>query len=172
MPRLSGLRFPCRCISFIIIGALGMTMNMIVLFSLILALGMLVDNAIVVVENIYRYLEEGYDNFTAAKKGTGEVAIPIISGTLTTLGAFFPLLFWPGITGEFMGYLPQTLIITLSSSLFVALVINPVLCALFMNLDNVDDTGKPKMTRKGKITMAGIFAFFALAALVSDALTW
>ncbi|MDZ7683533.1 MAG: efflux RND transporter permease subunit [Fodinibius sp.] len=73
-------------LSFIIISGLGMTMNMIVLFSLILALGMLVDNAIVVVENIYRYLEEGYDNFTAAKKGTGEVAIPIISGTLTTLG--------------------------------------------------------------------------------------
>ncbi|HLR31858.1 MAG TPA: efflux RND transporter permease subunit, partial [Fodinibius sp.] len=96
-------------LSFIIIDALGITMNMIVLFSLILALGMLVDNAIVVVENIYRYLEEGYDNFEAAKKGTGEVAIPIISGTLTTLGAFFPLLFWPGIVGEFMGFLPQTL---------------------------------------------------------------
>ena len=158
--------------SFIIISMLGMTMNMIVLFSLILALGMLVDNAIVVVENIYRYLEEGYDNFNAAKKGTGEVAVPIISGTLTTLAAFFPLLFWPGITGEFMSYLPMTLIVTLSSSLFVALVINPVICALFMTLENVDDTGKPKMTRKGKITMAGIFAFFALAALLSDALTW
>ncbi len=158
--------------SFIIISMLGMTMNMIVLFSLILALGMLVDNAIVVVENIYRYLEEGYDNFNAAKKGTGEVAVPIISGTLTTLAAFFPLLFWPGITGEFMSFLPLTLIVTLSSSLFVALVINPVICALFMTLENVDNSGKPKMTRKGKITMTGIFTFFALGALLSDLLTW
>lgn len=158
--------------SFIILSMLGMTMNMIVLFSLILALGMLVDNAIVVVENIYRYLEEGYDNFNAAKKGTGEVAVPIISGTLTTLAAFFPLLFWPGVTGEFMSYLPLTLIVTLSSSLFVALVINPVICALFMNLENVDDTGKPKMTQRGKITMAGIFAFFAVIALLSNVLTW
>lgn len=158
--------------SFIIISMLGMTMNMIVLFSLILALGMLVDNAIVVVENIYRYLEEGYDNFEAAKKGTGEVAVPIISGTLTTLAAFFPLLFWPGITGEFMSFLPMTLIITLSSSLFVALVINPVICALFMTLENVDSTGKPKMTRRGKFTMAGIFTFLAVGALISDLLTW
>ncbi len=158
--------------SFIIISMLGMTMNMIVLFSLILALGMLVDNAIVVVENIYRYLEEGYDNFEAAKKGTGEVAVPIISGTFTTLAAFFPLLFWPGITGEFMSYLPLTLIVTLSSSLFVALVINPVICALFMTLENVDDTGKPKMTRKGKMTMAGIFGFFAVLAMLSNFLTW
>lgn len=158
--------------SFIIIGMVGMTMNMIVLFSLILALGMLVDNAIVVVENIYRYLEEGYDNFEAAKKGTGEVAVPIISGTLTTLAAFFPLVFWQGIVGEFMGYLPKTLIITLSSSLFVALVINPVLCALFMRVENVDDAGKPKMTRRGKMTLAGIFGFFAVLALLSNFLTW
>lgn len=158
--------------SFIIISMLGMTMNMIVLFSLILALGMLVDNAIVVVENIYRYLEEGYNNFEAAKKGTGEVAVPIISGTLTTLAAFFPLLFWPGITGEFMSYLPLTLIVTLSSSLFIALVINPVICALFMTLENVDDTGKPKMTRKGKMTMAGIFGFIAVLAMLSNFLTW
>ncbi|GAA5521860.1 efflux RND transporter permease subunit [Aliifodinibius salicampi] len=159
-------------LSFIVISAVGMTMNMIVLFSLILALGMLVDNAIVVVENIYRYLEEGYDNFTAAKKGTGEVAIPIISGTLTTLAAFFPLLFWPGITGEFMSFLPQTLIITLSSSLFVALIINPVLCALFMNLDQEDKSDRPKMTSKGKRFMAGAAALLLLVGLLSNFLTW
>lgn len=159
-------------VSFIIMSMIGMTMNMIVLFSLILALGMLVDNAIVVVENIYRYLEEGYDNFQAAKKGTGEVAIPIITGTLTTLAAFFPLLFWPGIVGEFMSFLPLTLIITLSSSLFVALVINPVICALFMRLENVDDAGKPKMTRKGKIAIGSVTAFLLIVALFFDVLTW
>src|SRR5699024_11338427 len=128
------------CVSFMYIKSFCITMNMIVLFSLILVLGMLVDNAIVVVEYIYRYLEEGYSNIEAAKKGTGEVALPIISGTATTLGAFFPLLFWPGIVGEFMGYLPKTLIITLSSSLFVALVINPVLCALFMGYQQGDES--------------------------------
>src|SRR5699024_8706203 len=159
-------------LSFIIIGALGITMNMIVLFSLILALGMLVDNAIVVVENIYRYLEEGYDNFEAAKKGTGEVAIPIVSGTLTTLGAFFPLLFWPGIVGEFMGFLPQTLIITLSSSLFVALVINPVLCGLFMSYEQADGSGRPKMTANGKRFMAGAAALLLIVGLLSSVLTW
>ncbi|MBN2731989.1 MAG: efflux RND transporter permease subunit [Balneolaceae bacterium] len=159
-------------LSFIVMSMIGMTMNMIVLFSLILALGMLVDNAIVVVENIYRYLEEGYDNFQAAKKGTGEVAIPIISGTLTTLAAFLPLMFWPGIVGEFMSFLPLTLIITLSSSLFVALVINPVICALFMRLENVDDNDRPKMTRKGKIALASIAGFFLLIALFVNVLTW
>jgi multidrug efflux pump len=122
-------------LSFIVLRALGATMNMIVLFSLILALGMLVDNAIVVVENIYRYLEEGWDRRTAAKKATGEVALPIIAATATTLAAFAPLLFWPGEVGEFMGYLPQTLIVTLTSSLFVALVIVPTLCAMWMKLD-------------------------------------
>lgn len=159
-------------LSFIILSALGITMNMVVLYSLILALGMLVDNSIVVVENIYRYLEEGFDNFESAKKGTGEVATPIISGTATTLAAFFPLLFWPGIVGEFMSYLPITLIITLSSSLFVALVINPVLCALFMRLEQTPVADKPKMTKKGKITLAIVGGLFLLIALLADFLTW
>jgi multidrug efflux pump len=96
-------------LSFIVLKGLGLSMNMVVLFSLILALGMLVDNAIVVVENIYRYLEEGWDRVTAAKKATGEVALPIIAATATTLAAFAPLLFWPGEVGEFMGYMPKTL---------------------------------------------------------------
>ena len=125
-------------LSFIVLQAVGTTMNMIVLFSLILALGMLVDNAIVVVENIYRYLEEGWDRKAAAKKATGEVALPIIAATATTLAAFAPLLFWPGEVGEFMGYLPQTLIVTLTSSLFVALVIVPTLCAMFMELNSTE----------------------------------
>jgi multidrug efflux pump len=118
-------------LSFVVL-ALGITMNMVVLFSLILALGMLVDNAIVIVENIYRYVEEGWSPPMAARKATGEVALPVIAATATTLAAFAPLLFWPDVAGEFMKYLPLTLIITLSSSLFVALVIVPTLCAIFL----------------------------------------
>ncbi len=157
-------------LSFIILSALGITMNMIVLFSLILALGMLVDNAIVVVENIYRYLEEGYDNFESAKKGTGEVAGPIIAGTATTLAAFFPMIFWPGTVGEFMGYLPKTLIITLSSSLFVGLIINPVICALFMTIDG--DTNKAQLTKRGKQILYGMLALVLLVLVVSSFVTW
>ena len=157
-------------LSFIILGAVGITMNMIVLFSLILALGMLVDNAIVVVENIYRYLEEGYDNFEAAKKGTGEVAIPIIAGTTTTIAAFAPMIFWPGVVGQFMGYLPKTLIITLASSLFVGLVINPVICALFMTIDGQDD--KPKLTKKGKQIIYTGFGLLLVAFIATNPVSW
>ena len=157
-------------LSFIILSAFGITMNMIVLFSLILALGMLVDNAIVVVENIFRYLEEGYDNFESAKKGTGEVAGPIIAGTSTTLAAFFPMIFWPGIVGEFMGYLPKTLIITLSSSLFVGLIINPVICALFMTIDG--DTNKAQLTKRGKKILYGILALVLFILVTSSFVTW
>jgi multidrug efflux pump len=117
-------------ISFFVIQAMGMTLNMIVLFSLIMALGMLVDNAIVIVENIYRHIQLGYDRVEAAKLGTGEVAWPVITSTATTLAAFSPLLFWPDIMGEFMKFLPMTLIITLCSSLFVALVISPAVCSV------------------------------------------
>ncbi|PCJ81886.1 MAG: copper transporter [Bacteroidetes bacterium] len=120
--------------SFMILGALGITFNTMVLFALVLALGMLVDNGIVVVENVYRYMSEGFSPFDAAKYGVGEVAWPIIASTGTTLAAFAPLAFWPGIMGEFMKYLPITLIIVLGSSLFVALVINPVLTAVFMKV--------------------------------------
>lgn len=123
-------------ISFVIIQLLGYTLNMIVLFSLILALGMIVDNAIVVVENIYRHREEGYGPFEAAKKGASEVSGAITASTVTTLCAFAPMIFWPGIMGEFMKFLPITLIITLSCSLFVAIVINPVLCEVFMKASN------------------------------------
>jgi len=119
-------------LSFTILQMLGITLNMVVLFSLTLALGMLVDNAIVIIENIYRFMEQGADRVQAAMKATSEVAMPVIGSTLTTLAAFSPMLFWPGLMGEFMGYLPLTLIVTLSSSLFVALVINPAFASLFM----------------------------------------
>ncbi len=119
-------------ITFIVLQALGITLNMIVFFGLIMALGMLVDNAIVVVENIYRHVESGVPPVKAALKGVSEVAIPVITSTLTTLAAFTPLLFMPGIMGDFMSYMPKTLIITLTASLFVGLIINPVLCSTIM----------------------------------------
>lgn len=120
--------------SFIVLYALGITLNMVVLFSLTLALGMLVDNAIVIVENVYRYMEQGVPRIQAAMQATSEVAYPVIGSTLTTLAVFFPMIFWPGIMGEFMKYLPITLVVTLTSSLFVALVINPALTAIFMRV--------------------------------------
>ena len=122
-------------ISFIVLDILGYTLNMIVLFSLILALGMLVDNAIVIVENIYRHREEGTPLVRAAREGVGEVAVPVCTSTLTTLCAFTPMLFWPGIIGDFMSYLPATLIITLSASLFVGLIINPTVCSVLLTVN-------------------------------------
>ena len=122
-------------ISFIVLGMIGYTINIMVLFSPIMALGMLVDNGIVVVENVYRLRERGISPGEATKRGVGEVALPVIASTATTLAAFLPLAFWPGLVGAFMKYLPITLIVTLSSSLFVALVINPVLILVFMQLD-------------------------------------
>ncbi len=130
--------------SFMILGMFGITINMMVLFSLIMALGMLVDNGIVVVENVYRLREEGFSAYEATRRGVGEVALPIIASTATTLAAFLPLAFWPGIMGEFMKFLPITLMVTLGSSLFVALVVNPVLITAFMKID----TGENKNTRK------------------------
>ena len=119
-------------VSFLVLSALDVTMNMVVLFSLILALGMLVDNAIVIVENIYRHSRYEKTLLDAALSGTKEVGWPVITSTLTTVSVFIPLMFWPGIMGEFMGYMPLTLIVTLSSSLFVALILNPVIASAFM----------------------------------------
>jgi multidrug efflux pump subunit AcrB len=120
--------------SFIILRATGVTLNMVVLFSLILALGMLVDNAIVIVENIFRHRLMGKNKTEAARIGSNQVSGAVTASTLTTLCAFGPLLLWPGIMGEWMKYLPITLIVTLSSSLVVALVFNPVLCSRFMEV--------------------------------------
>ena len=123
-------------LTFIVLQWMGMTINMMVLFGLIMALGMLVDNGVVVVENIYRLRSEGYSTLDAAKLGVGEVAVPIISSTATTVAAFIPLMLWPGIMGQFMRYLPITLAVSLSASLFVALVINPVFIVRYMKLDS------------------------------------
>ena len=148
-------------LSFILLNSAGVSLNIMVLFSLVLALGMLVDNGIVVVENVYRLMDEGLDSFEATKKGIGEVAWPIIASTATTLAAFVPLALWPGIIGEFMQYLPITLMIVLGSSLFVALVITPVLLAVLMKIEN----NAPK-TRK-IVKSFGAFVVVGLLLLVS-----
>jgi multidrug efflux pump subunit AcrB/outer membrane protein TolC len=122
------------CITFAILSGLGYTLNFVVLFSLILALGMLVDNAIVIVENIYRHASEGKDLKTAAIEGTYEVGWAVFSSTMTTVGAFFPMIFWPGTMGKFMGFLPRVVMITLLASMFVALFINPVLAVLLLKI--------------------------------------
>ncbi|MBI4666127.1 MAG: efflux RND transporter permease subunit [Nitrospinae bacterium] len=121
-------------IMFGVLSAAGITLNMVVLFSIILALGRLVDDAIVVVENIFRHAEEGADAKTAALEGTREVIVPVITSTMTTICGFLPIIFWPGIMGEFMVYIPYTVIIALLASLFVALVINPTMCATMLSV--------------------------------------
>ena len=142
----------------------GVTMNIVVLFSLILALGLLVDNAIVVVENIYRYMQNGYSGMDAAKFGAGEVAMPIIASTATTLAAFLPLAFWPGIIGEFMKYMPITLIIVLTSSLFVALVINTVFTSRFMKVDERAESAEDRRRRTQNVLIgAAIMLFLTIA---------
>lgn len=130
---LVGLAIPMSLLlSFVWLSLYGLTLNMIVLFSLVMAVGMLVDNAIVIVENIYRHRSEGLSQLESATRGASEVAWPVTTSTLTTVAAFAPLLFWPDIMGQFMSFLPKTLMITILSSLFVALVINPVICTVFV----------------------------------------
>ena len=158
-----GLAIPMSMfLSFIVLNALGFKVNLIVLFSLILALGLLVDNAIVVVENIYRYVDKGFSPFEAAKRAVGEIAFPIISSTATTLAAFLPLAFWGGVTGEFMKNLPITLIIVLTSSLFVALIIVPVFSATFIKMgpdrkNNLPNVKKGIIIALSLIGLGGLF---------------
>ena len=121
--------------SFMILSFLGYTMNTMVLFGLVMGLGMLVDNGIVVVENVYRLMEKkGYSRIQAAKAGIGEIAFPIIVSTATTIGAFVPLGAWPGLMGEFMIYFPITLSVVLGSSLVVAIFFNSMLVSQFMEI--------------------------------------
>ncbi|WP_194975336.1 efflux RND transporter permease subunit [Aquiflexum lacus] len=155
-------------ISFLILNSLGITLNLMVLFALILALGMLVDNGIVVVENIYRLMQEGKSPIRAAKEGVGEVAWPIITSTATTLAAFLPLAFWDDLIGEFMKYLPITLIIVLSSSLFVALVVNPVLTSLYMKVQDFDE----KKSKKKPLVIALILLVMSIISYLVGSLTF
>ena len=143
-----GLAVPLSSfIAFATLPGLGYSMNLIVLFSFILAMGIVVDNAIVVIENTYRlFTEEKLPIVTAAKKAAGEVIGPVFAGTLTTICPFLPLLFWSGPVGEFMGFMPVVMIITLFASLFVAYVINPVFAASFMKRKKEDAGVNHKQT--------------------------
>lgn len=148
-----GLSVPLSMfVAYLIIPGLGFTMNMIVMFAFIFALGIVVDDAIVVIENTHRLHRFNPDINIAAKKAAGEVFLPILSGTLTTLAPFFPLAFWPGIVGQFMHYLPVTLIITLFASLFVAYVFNPVFAVSFMKHEYDQEFQQGNTWRKLKIS--------------------
>lgn len=146
-------------LAYLVIPGLGFTMNMIVMFAFIFALGIVVDDAIVVIENTHRLHRFNPDINIAAKKAAGEVFLPILSGTLTTLAPFFPLAFWPGIVGQFMHYLPVTLIITLFASLFVAYVFNPVFAVTFMKHEYDEEFQKGSGWRKIKISIVIMLAF-------------
>jgi multidrug efflux pump len=175
-------------LTFIGIQFMGWTLNIVVLFALILALGMLVDNAIVIVENIQRHIKEGRTNDDGAQTATDEVAIPVITSTVTTLAAFAPLLFWPGIVGEFMKYMPGVVIIALTASTVVALTLNPAFSAMFLKvvrrnkLGDVEDPANPAIPdnfvykaygktlasaiRHPILVNAGIFAFMIVTVMI------
>ena len=146
--------------SLMILSMLGQSLNTMVLFGLIMGLGMLVDNGIVVVENVYRLMdEEGMSRIEAAKKGIGEIAFPIIISTATTVAAFIPLGLWPGIMGEFMMILPITLSVVLGSSLFVAIFFNSVLVSQFMNTEDKDMPLKKIIRTTVIMAVLGILVF-------------
>ncbi len=154
-------------ISFFVLNSLGLivdslsfTLNTMVLFGMIMGLGMLVDNGIVVVENVYRLMSEGMSRTEAAKKGIGEIAYPIIISTVTTVAAFVPLGLWPGLFGQFMIYFPVTLSVVLGSSLFVALFMNSMLVSQYMEI------GDKEISRKGLIQTTAILGFIGILILV------
>lgn len=165
-----GLAIPMSMfLSFAVLRFIDYRVNMIVLFSLILALGMLVDNAIVVVENIHRFVSQGYKKWDAARQAVGEIAVPIIASTATTLAAFFPLVFWDSIVGEFMKYLPVTLIIVLSSSLFVALILIPVFSSTFIKRGGQNKKPNKKLVLYLNLSFAGIALISFLTGAIAIA---
>lgn len=159
-----GLSVPLSMfIAFIVLSMLGMSMNLIVLFAFLLGLGIVVDDAIVVIENTHRIFANGKVPIKiAAKTAAGEVFLPVLAGTMTTLAPFFPLLFWPGMIGSFMKGLPVTLIITLTASLVVAYLLNPVFAATFMKPHN--DDAKPNRRKQiiWSVVIAVIGILFSL----------
>lgn len=175
-----GLAIPLSSlIAFAVMPSIDFSINTVVLFALILGLGIVVDNAIVMVENIYRHVTKGSLNkFDAAKKACGEIALPVITGTLTTIAPFVPLLFWTGIIGKFMIYLPITIIMTLTASLFVALVLNPVFAVSFMSEDEAEvkkeDSGSNKFLwiAAGVVGVIAVFFYLTGGLFVANLLVF
>ena len=162
-----GLSVPLSCfIAFLVMPTIDFSLNFIVLFSFLLALGIVVDDAIVVVENTHRiYHHSDLDVVQSAKKAAGEVFLPVFSGTLTTLAPFIPLAFWKGIIGKFMFFLPITLIITLLASLVVAYIINPVFAVDFMKKDTIPENNPIKNKKFQRTTIYfGIIILFSYLA--------
>ncbi|MBK7084345.1 MAG: efflux RND transporter permease subunit [Flavobacteriales bacterium] len=151
-----GLAIPMSMfISFIILNAFGVTLNIMVLFSLILALGRLVDDGIVIVENIYRHMSNGEPAMVATRKAVGEVTLPIVAATTATVMVFMPLLFWPGMMGQFMKWMPITFMVALSASLFVALVVNPALSTQFMKVERENPNARKVWRLAGILAVVG-----------------
>lgn len=152
---------PLSCfVAFLVFPTIGFSLNMIVLFAFLLALGIVVDDAIVVIENTHRIFANGKMPIkAAAKKAAGEVFLPVLSGTLTTLAPFIPLAFWGGIVGKFMFFLPVTLIITLLASLLVAYIINPVFAVDFMKPHDKEHKNQKRFTKgyRNALIIAGVF---------------
>ncbi len=156
-------------IAFLAFPTLGFTFNLMTLFSFLLALGIVVDDAIVVIENTHRVFDNGKVPIKkAAKIATGEVFLPVLTGTLVVVAPFIPLMFWPGVIGKFMYFLPVTLIVALSASLVVAYIINPVFAADFMKPHDNHDENKSKFTRGFKIS-AIVFGSLALMSYIVGA---
>jgi multidrug efflux pump len=164
-----GLSVPLSSfIAFLVFPAIGFTLNLMTLFSFLLALGIVVDDAIVVIENTHRVFDNGKVPIRkAAKIAAGEVFLPVFTGTMVVLAPFIPLAFWPGVIGQFMMYLPITLIIALLASLVVAYIINPVFAADFMTPHDHDQDGKRKLITKGFKVTSVVFAGIALVSYVS-----
>jgi len=160
-----GLSVPISSfIAFLVFPSLGFTLNMMTLFSFLLALGIVVDDAIVVIENTHRVFDNGKVPIRkAAKIAAGEVFLPVLSGTLVVLAPFIPLAFWPGVIGKFMMYLPITLIVALLASLLVAYIINPVFAADFMKPHEESHKDDSKITKGFKVTSV-VFAGIALVS--------
>lgn len=158
-----GLSVPLSMfIAFMILPGIDFSLNMIVLFAFLLGLGIVVDDAIVVIENTHRIFDNGKVPIkVAAKKAAGEIFLPVLSGTATTLAPFFPLAFWGGVIGKFMFYLPITLIITLTASLLVAYIINPVFAVDFMKPHN-HAPDKKKKAKSFRVTTIILLSFAAL----------
>jgi len=165
-----GLSVPLSALlAFYPLLAMGFTINTIVLFAFLLGLGIVVDDAIVVIENSHRIFNK-YKDLTiteAVKMAASQVFIPVFAGTLTTIAPFFPLLFWPGIVGEFMKYLPFTLIFTLTASLIVSYLMNPVFAMSFMRREEEDEAEAAKGWKVLKMPMIVLGALAAFCYVIA-----